>query len=121
MRVRALSSQGDWLFGKGLNDYKSGVDAVAQSIQTRLNSFLNDCFFALNAGIDWFNLLGSKNPGAITLAVSTTILNTANVLTLDQLLTNLNTTTRNLIIEYSATTVFGATSENVNVSIPVGA
>lgn len=80
MIVRALDINGDWCFGKGQNDYKRNQDQIMQTIKTRLMSFLGDCFFATNAGIDWFNLMGSKNKLALELAVRSVILNTAGVL-----------------------------------------
>lgn len=52
---------GDWKFGKGVNDYVSQNKALGLNIKTRLQSWLNDCFFALSAGVDWTNRLGSKN------------------------------------------------------------
>lgn len=85
MRVRGLTGDGDWTFGKGQNDYKQGLDATAQNLQTRVSSFLGDCFFAMTQGIDWFNLLGAKNQLAIDLAISSTILNTQDVLSLIEL------------------------------------
>lgn len=90
MIVRALDDLEDWTYGKGKNDYRSGILATAQNIQTRVSSFLYDCFFATNEGIDWFNLLGGKNQLALNLAVSTTILNTENVTGLQQLSINLD-------------------------------
>ncbi len=80
MRVRSIDSDNDWLFGKGQNDYKTSTLAIGQSIQTRLQSFLGDCFFALADGLDWFNLIGSKNLIKLKLDVGTTILNTSGVL-----------------------------------------
>jgi hypothetical protein len=85
MIVRALDSNGDWLFGKGRNDYRSGILAIGQNVQTRLASFLGDCFFATQSGIDWWNLLGGKNSLALQLSIQTTILNTNNVTGLKQL------------------------------------
>lgn len=106
MIVRAIDSQGDWLYGKGRNDYKSGRIAVAQSIQTRLSSFLGDCFFAKNAGIDWFNLLGSKQRIALNLAISAVILNTDNVTGILELSLNLSQN-RRITIKYNTQTTFG--------------
>lgn len=80
MIVRALNKDGDWTFGAGKANYLSGVDALKQSISTRLNSYLGDCFFATNAGIDWFTFCGgSKSQLALQLAINAVILNTANV------------------------------------------
>ncbi len=85
MRVRAIDVDHDWLFGRGANDYSRGLPAVAQNINTRLNSFLGDCFFDNGAGIDWFNFLSSKDQLALNLAVSAVILNTEGVTGIVQL------------------------------------
>lgn len=104
--VRAVDSDGDWLFGKGRNDYKSGVDATAQNIKTRLQSFLGDCFFDTGAGVDWFNLLGSKQLLALKIAVAAIILNTTDVTGILELSFNLDET-RRLTIQYKTATIYG--------------
>lgn len=106
MIVRAIDVNHDWLFGKGRNDYKSDLAAVAQSIDTRLNCFLGDCFFATNFGIDWFNLLGNKDLETLNLAISTVILNTQNVVKLNQLSSVLDSS-RNLTVRYEVTATSG--------------
>lgn len=105
--VRALDSNGDWTFGKGLNDYKSGIDAVRQNIQTRLSSFLGDCFFDSLAGIDWFNFLGSKNTVALELAIRAVIMNTDEVEALVSVNSLLNEVTRDLAIQYQVLAIAG--------------
>lgn len=117
MRVRALDSHHDWLFGKGANDYKKNRDAVAQNIETRLLSFFNDCFFAATAGIDWFNYLQGKNLVELNLVVSSTILNTENVTQLDQLSIVLNRHSRVITIRYTATTVYGQVTASQSVNL----
>jgi len=108
--VRAIDVNHDWEYGKGLNDYKSGNLAVAQTINTRLSSFLGDCFFDANAGIDWFNFLGgSKNQLALNLAISATILNTTNVTGILQLSIELDDVTRNLTVQYQVQTSYSVT------------
>ena len=116
MRVRSLDVNGDWTFGKGSNNYKRNNDAVAQLISTRLKSFLGDCFFATNDGIDWFNLLGSKNKVAIDLAVSAIILKTPDVLGLNQLSTNLDSN-RNYTIQYTVTTTYSTISSQIVIGV----
>jgi len=113
MIVRALDAGHDWEFGKGRNDYKKNREAVAQNIQTRLYSFLGDCFFAANDGIDWFNLLGGKNKITIELSVSATILNTLYVTGIKQLSIVLSSV-RELTIQYEVDTSFGAVSAESN-------
>lgn len=119
MIVRALDNVGDWTFGSGRNNYKSGIDAVAQNVQTRLSSFLGDCFFALSAGIDWFDLLGSKDQLALNLAVSATILNTDNVTGIVSLSTNLSVN-RNITLRYVVDTNVGRITNSVAVSLTPG-
>lgn len=106
MIVRGLDANNDWLFGKGKNDYNAQNKAVEQSIATRLRSFLGDCFFALDAGLDWFNLLGSKNQLALELAVRAVILNTPNVSAIIDVSINLDHTTRLISMQYTVETVF---------------
>lgn len=102
MIVRATDSDGDWLFGKGAEDYLASAKAVQQNIQTRVLMFTNDCFFALDQGLDWFNLLGAKNTVALNLAINAAILGTDGVASLVQ--TNLVLgADRGLTIEYVVT------------------
>lgn len=105
---RAIDSNGDWLFGKGKNDYITNNAEIAQDIQTRLLSFLGDCFFDATAGIDWFNFLsGSKNQNALNLAVNSTILNTAGVQGMIQLSVNLSSV-RIFNVQYRVQTVYSS-------------
>lgn len=106
MIVRSLDVNGDWRFGKGKNDYVANNAAIEQSIQTRLNSYLGDCFFAVAGGLDWFNLLGSKNQLALELAVRACILNTAGVQSIVDLSIVLEETTRAITMKYTVETVY---------------
>lgn len=60
MIFRNLDSDGDWKFGNGKGDYLSNADAIALNVKTRILSWVGDCFFDKNAGVDWINRLGSK-------------------------------------------------------------
>lgn len=116
MKVRALTTLHDWTFGKGLNNYLSGAAAVTQDINTRLNSYLGDCFFDQGAGINWFGFVGGKNELGLNLAISSTILNTEGVLTMNQLSLIL-TSTRQFLVQYSVNTIYGPVNETVTVAI----
>ncbi len=107
--VRSLDSNKDWLFGKGKNDYKNDLNAISQNISTRLNEFLGDCFWNISAGIDWFNLLGSKQKLSLEIAVSTIILNTPEVTGLAEVFISLDTN-RSILIQYSVNTIYGVAS-----------
>ncbi len=116
MIVRAIDENNDWMFGKGIEDYKFNFNAVVQNIKTRLQSFLGDCFFSAGEGIDWPNLLGGKNQIALNLAVSAVILNTDNVTGVIQLDLELSSE-RVISISYQAATSFGAVSQTVTISV----
>lgn len=118
MIVRTVNLDGTWSYGKGKNDYKTDKDAVAQNIATRFRSFLGDCFFAINSGLDWFNLLGAKDELALNLAISTVILNTSGVLELIVLRATRDAQ-RKLTIQYQVQTIFGVIEQTVNLDLNV--
>lgn len=121
MRVRAIDVNGEWTYGKGQNNFLTRNSAVAQNIQTRLLSFLGDCFFDLSAGIDWFTYLGSKDQLALNLAVSAVILNSQDVTGIKQLSIDLGERTRLLTIRYQVistySTLSGAFQYDLNGSV----
>lgn len=117
--IRAIDSNGDWVFGSGTSAYKTGLAEVAQNIQTRLGMFLGDCFFDTGAGVDWFNLLGSKNQLSLNLAVAAVILNTANVTGGLQISVVYNSQTRNIVITYSVQTTFSQLSNKLQYNVGV--
>lgn len=58
MIFRGIDQNGDWIFGRGKNSYMTGQTAIEFNLKTRLLSWKGDCFFALQEGIDYDNLLG---------------------------------------------------------------
>lgn len=106
MLLRALDEEGDWTFGKGKNNYKSGTAAVVQNVDTRLKEFLGDCFFALTNGIDWLNLLGAKDQTALNLSIAKTILTSREIISILQLTVTLDPETRNFFAQYEANSVY---------------
>ena len=55
--MRGLTPTGDWTFGAGIANYTTGQAAIEENIQTWLQSWVSNCFFALQDGVDWTNLL----------------------------------------------------------------
>jgi hypothetical protein len=104
--VRSLDSNGDWMGGAGRLSYAYQTNAIQQNIVTRLNSFLGDCFFSVQDGINWLYYLSSKDPTGLNLAVSAVIMGTPGVSRLNQPVTIfLNRTTRELSIQYSVNVI----------------
>lgn len=118
MMTRALEpGTDDWTFGNGRGNYLREQFAVAQNIKTRLRSFFRDCFFDMEAGIDWWTLMGGKNVEAAILAIKTTILETEGVTQLIELSVILDEN-RELRITYSVMTVY-STSEPIVSEVEV--
>ena len=61
MKVSGLTEDYDWTFGSGLASYKKDADAIQQNVTTRLKAFTNDWFLDMDNGVNWFELLGSRN------------------------------------------------------------
>lgn len=119
MIVRALDSTSDWTFGAGINNYKQGNLAVAQDIQTRLSSFVGNCFFDMGAGINWLSFLGGKDELGLSLALSATILNTLNVVGILQLGFSLSSN-RIFSISYQVQTSYSVSGINGSFSFDLG-
>lgn len=60
MKTRTVDNNWDFRFGKGLNDYAQESLNVAYAVKMKILSWYKDCFFDMNAGVDWKNILGSK-------------------------------------------------------------
>lgn len=116
MRFRNLDENGDWTFGKGRNNYLKDNDALMMNVRTRLLSFLGDCFFDTEAGIDWWTLLGGKNLKTIIASVQRVILRSSNVkriVDLDYTLTNRTLSIR-VTIEFANGEILTDTVEVLN-------
>lgn len=118
MRVRSLDANHDWNYGKGKNDYLLNNNAIIQNINTRLQSFINDCFFDAEAGLDWWNLLGGKSQVAVELAVTRQILNSTGVTALSQLSVVVSDN-RNILIQYQVVTVYSL-NKSLSGSVTIG-
>lgn len=105
MRFRQLDGTGDWDFGQGLQSYATGNNAIALNIQTSILSFLKDCWFDPDAGIDWLRLLGT--PGTLQetqLTVRGIILQCYGVTQINSI--NVAQNGRNVTVSYNINTIF---------------
>ena len=76
---RNLDYNHDWQFGNNNESYVTEQAEIAVNLQTRILSFLGDCFFATNEGIDWWNLLDYRYQNRLESAVQEVIKNTPGV------------------------------------------
>lgn len=122
MIVRAIDIDNDWTYGKGKNNYKKNEvgspEATLQNIKTRLQEFLGDCFFALNRGVDWFNLLGAKDELALKLAIAAVILNTTDVTNVEEV-SSVVSDDRTFVVNFEADTVYGSVSGSIELPLEV--
>jgi hypothetical protein len=107
MKVRALDINGDWQFGRGLQSYKTEKDALNQNISTRLKSWENDCFFAMDEGIDYENYLDIGTKEFLDLDIKRCLLQTEGVLRIDSYSSTINASTRDVTITAEVFTIFG--------------
>lgn len=118
MIFRNLDANGDWTFGNGVSNYVTDDLAIGLNIRTRLLSWVGDCFFALNAGIDWANRMGRKNQsGLLEADLKRIILQSFGVTGLTKFSTVL-TAARRLDAEYDVNTIF---SRSYRQSVTQGA
>lgn len=106
---RGVTAANDWTFGQGRGSYFRDQQAIAADVKTSLLFFLNDCFFAMNTGVDWWNLLGAKNPTAqnnILLQTRTAILGVNGVVRINSVDSRVDAATRRVTINYNLDSVF---------------
>lgn len=108
MKIRNLDGSGDWSFGRGLASYATGNAAIALNIETRLKSWVGNCFFDTSMGIDWSNLMDKGKQQNLLAALRALILQSYGVVQLNSLTTNFNPTTRNLTVMYTIDTIFSS-------------
>ena len=115
MIIRKLDANGDWMWGKGAGSFNFGEAAIEENLQTRLLCFLNDAFWALNFGIDWWNLIGGKNPKAeqqILLQTRTSIIQAYGVIRINSVFASEDATTRNLSVTYDIDDIYTQSVQN---------
>jgi hypothetical protein len=106
MRVRAVDTNNDWTFGFGQQSYKTGLAALQQQIQTRLQSWLGDCFFAPAEGVNWNNYLDIGTKQLLDIDICKIINTTGGVIKIisyeSQILPN-----RKFALSVKISTIFG--------------
>ena len=117
MIFRNLDENGDWTFGKGIQNMATQNKAIGLNIKTRILSWVDDCFFDQKAGIDWINRLGSKGQRSLLeLDLKRVILQSENVTALTSFDTILSG--RSFLGNYSVSTIFSQDFEdNIRIDI----
>jgi hypothetical protein len=118
MKMRNLTATGDWTFGKGLQCYVVGQSAIELDIKTYLYLWVGNCFWSLQAGINYRQLLDKGQKDRLLAALQAGILGRFGVMGINQLSVNLDPQTRRISVAYDVSTVYTQSFKN---SITLGA
>jgi hypothetical protein len=112
MRYRALSSSGDYVFGRGTGEFLlNSPEAVAQAVETRLRLMTGEWFLNLDEGTPYSTeILGTGTQTLYDQAIQDRILGTQGVQSIDDYTSTLNSATRQLTVECTITTIYGQAS-----------
>jgi hypothetical protein len=105
MSFRNLDSAHDWTWGANKSNYVTANQEIGLNLETRILSFLGDCFFATNEGIDWFNLLDYHYQDRLENAVQETVKNTDGVTAINSVDSIVNAD-RKIRITYDVQTIY---------------
>lgn len=117
-KFRNLDKNGDWEFGKGNQSYADYLNSTLLNIETRLKSFKWDCYFDLEAGIDWFSILatrGQYTKELIEINVRLCILQSLYVTKINSLNIVVDDVERNLKLDYNINTIYGEGSGSLEI------
>ena len=112
MIIRSIDATNDWTFGKGLGNYSTQESAIEENIQTRLLSWVGDCFFALPDGVDWKNRLDVGQQDLILDEIKTVILQSYGVVAVNSVTGVFNGATRLFSITYNIDTIFSSSFQS---------
>lgn len=115
MRIRAIDENGDWKFGKGIQDYLLDLEGLKVNLKTRLKSWKGDCFFALTEGVDYNNFLDLGTKSFLDRDIKRVILQTEGVILIKTFTSTLDRDSRDLTIECNIVTIFGVLNLGVTV------
>lgn len=118
MKISNLTADGDFTFGAGAQNYLTGQRAIALDIKTFLLLWVGNCFWALQAGINWRQYLDKNQEAKLLAALQAGILARFGVMGINQLSVRLAPVTRHLTVSYDVSTIY---TQRFQDSITIGA
>lgn len=115
MKFRTIDSNGDWTFGKGLNNYSRDINAIELDVITRIKSWKYDCYFAMQEGIDYKNFLERGQQLFLESDLKRYILQTNGIIRINSFSSSLDRETRKLTIQTFLLSIYGPLKINVPV------
>lgn len=106
-KFRLLDAINDWTFGFGNQGFAQNVPALMYDIGTRLRSWIGDCFFDMQMGVDWKNFLGSLgSQDELIIAIKRVILKTPGVLRINSINVDFSSEERNIDLTFNIDSVY---------------
>ena len=112
MTHRILTGDGDWTFGHGLSDIAIDLDAIALNITAKLREWKGNCFFNLDAGIDWRLRLDKNQQDSLISDMSLLLSQTYGVTKVNSVSFSYGPAIRDITIQYNIDTVFSPGFQN---------
>lgn len=111
MRYRALSSTGDYVFGRGPAEFLvDSPEAVAQAIQTRLRLETGEWFLDVSEGTPYQEqILGANRQTTYDVAIKSRILETPGVVALTSYSSYIKSDARAISVTATVQTIYGTT------------
>ena len=111
MTHRVLTGTGDWLFGHGLSNLAVDEEAIKYNIATRLREWKGNCFFNLDAGIDWQSRLDKNQKDNLIADISLMLSQIYGVTKVNSVDFSYDAKTRDIVISYNVDTIFSPNFE----------
>lgn len=119
MIFRQLTPSGDWTFGHGISGYATAERAIELNIQTRLQSWVGDCFFAMGDFVDWVSRLNKGQEQNLVSELKSIILQSFGVVSIVDFSSQLNRDTRACLLKFSCITIY-STSFQSTLQLAIG-
>lgn len=108
MIIRKIDNANDWLFGHGLSDYAADQAGIEENVKTRLQSWVGDCFFALQDFVDWRSRLDAGQQSNLLNELKTVILQSEGVVSVISIEGSFEPTTRVFSVSAVIQTIFSS-------------
>ena len=105
MIFRQVDTKNDWKLGGGMSSYATANNAIMLGIATTLRTFLGECFFNTDIGVNWFQLINERNKDYVILSIKSAISGCYGVVSVNEV-TYTYDVSRVLKITYTINTLY---------------
>ena len=113
MRIRQVDQNGDIVFGQPNDYYVNSLQGMALLLKDRLNLWLGTWFANTEDGVPYLQEIIGKAPRPVVDAlIQERIMNTQNVIEIEEFIVNFNSNTRQYMIQCKVKTSIGVVTLN---------